>query len=616
LGQSFFWENKKMSLGAVEQQNKIKVQVCLGTNGIAAGGREVFSAFTNTFEEKDIKAEVTKRACVRQTGCRGFCSQDVIVDITTPKLGKYSYAKVKPEMVSRLVEDHIKNNTPVKEWVLSNGEPNGKMSGFMEIQERRVLRNCGSIDPESIDDYLEQEGYQALQYTFNELTREKVIEMVKTSGLRGRGGAGFPAGEKWEICANTKSDQKYIVCNAMECDPGTFKDRSIMEGDPHSIIEGMVICGYAVGATEGFLCVNPDYKLAYERLEKALKSAEEKNLLGQGILGSNVSFHIHLIKGVNTFSCGKSSALIRTIEGKRGYPKLAPPHSAVSGLWERPTIVNNVETFANVPMIISKGAEWYSNIGTQTSKGTKVFSLAGAVKNVGLIEVPMGTSLRDVVFKIGGGPPNKKTKFKAIQVGGPLGGCYSENELDLVIDYETMKRYNSTIGSGGLVVLDHRNCIVDFVKHLMGFVQEETCGKCAPCRLGTEVMYEILDRITKGEACEEDIDDLYKLGEDIHDFTLCGLGQMAPNPVLTSIDFFREEYEAHVKEKTCSAHVCKALHKFCVDETLCAKCGICFKKSCKFEAITWAPKTVAKIDLSKCAKCGVCIQQCPFMAIA
>lgn len=604
-----------MSPQAKKQHNGVKVQVCLGTSGIAAGGRGVFAKFNDSIKEHDLEATVEKRPCVSQTGCRGLCSQDVIVDITTPKLGKFSYAKVKEDMVPKLVEEHLKNGTPVKEWVISDGTAEGKLAAFMELQERRVLKNCGNIDPEDIDDYIDNGGYQALKNILGGISQEQVIESIKKSGLRGRGGAGFSAGGKWEICAGTQSDQRYIICNAMECDPGAFKDRCLLEGDPHAVIEGMIISAYAVGATIGFLCVNPDYKLAYERLEKALNAAEEKGFVGDKISGSDFSFKIHLLKGVNTFSCGKSTALINLIEGKRGYPKLTPPHSAVSGLWEKPTIVNNVETLASVPLIISQGADWYSSVGTETSKGTKVFSLAGAVKNIGLIEVPMGTSLHDIVFNIGGGTTNKKTKFKAIQVGGPLGGCYPENQLHITVDYETMGRFNSTIGSGGLVVLDHRNCIVDFARHMMGFVQEETCGKCAPCRLGTEVMYEILERITKGEGREEDIDTLYELGEDIHDFTLCGLGQMAPNPVLTSIDYFREEYEAHIKDKTCAARVCKALHKFYIDEELCAKCGICFKKSCKFEAIEWEPKQVARINIDKCAKCGLCIQQCPFMAI-
>ncbi len=593
-------------------QEGIKVQVCLGTNGIAAGGKEVLQAFRTYLTEQSLDVVLEKRPCLKQTGCRGLCAKDVLVDIITPELGKYSYAKVKPEMVSRLVEEHLKNNNPIKEWVLSDGTPGNQLADFMGLQERRILRNCGNIDPESIEDYKAQGGYKALESALNTLKPKQVIQLVKTSGLRGRGGAGFPTGDKWEICANTESDQKYIVCNAQECDPGTFKDRSILEGDPHAVIEGMCLCSYAVGASEAFLCLNPDYQLAYDRLQKAISSAEEEGILGQSMLDSGIPFKIHLIRGVKTFSCGKSSALINTIEGKRGYPRLTPPHSAVSGLWEKPTIINNVETFANIPLIISEGADGHPQLG---HKATKVFSLAGAVKNVGLIEVPIGTSLREIVYQIGGGPPSKRRKFKAIQVGGPLGGCYPESQLDIKVDYETLSRYNGTIGSGGLVVLDNSNCIVDFARHLMGFVQEETCGKCAPCRLGTEVMYEILDRITKGEGHEEDIDTLYELGEDIHDFTLCGLGKMAPNPVLTSIDYFREEYESHIRDKTCPAHVCKALYKFYVDPQLCTKCGICYKKSCKFEAIKWAPKTVAEIDPEKCTKCGVCIQGCPFMAI-
>lgn len=605
-----------MSLGSVGEHNGIEIHVCLGTNGIAAGGKEVLAAFDACVKEQGLEVSLGKRSCVKQTGCRGLCSQDVIVDILTPKLGRYSYAKVKPEMVPQLVEDHLINGNPVTKWVISDGSSGGKLAGFMELQQRHVLNNCGKIDPEDIDDYIAQGGYQALKKALDDFDPKQILETIKTSGLKGRGGAGFLTGEKWEICADTESDQKYIVCNAMECDPGTFKDRSIMEGDPHAVIEGMVICGYAVGADTGFICVNPDYKLALQRLEKAIDSAKEKGILGQSVSGSDMAFRIHLIKGINTFSCGESTALLNTLEGKRGYPRLTPPHSAVSGLWEKPTVVDNVETFTNIHLILSQGAEWFTSLGTPTSRGTKVFSLAGAVKNVGLIEVPMGTTLRDVVYRIGGGSPSKRRKFKAIQVGGPLGGCYPESQLDLTVDYETMSRYNSTIGSGGLVVLDDRNCIVDFARHLMGFVQEETCGKCAPCRLGTEVMYEILDRITKGEGHEEDIDTLHELGEDIHDFTLCGLGKMAPNPVLTSIDYFREEYEAHIRDKTCPAHVCKALHKFYIDPELCTKCGICHKKSCKFDAIKWAPKTIAEIDSEKCAKCGVCIQDCPFMAIS
>lgn len=604
-----------MSQGSAKRANGYEVHVCMGTSGIAAGGKEVFAAFETSLKEHGIKADLGKRSCLKQTGCRGLCVMDVIVDITTPKLGKYSYAKVTPEMVPQIVEEHIKNAAPVTKWVLSDGTAESKLAGFMTHQERRVLKDCGNIDPEDINDYIESGGYQALKLAIKESTPAKVIETVKTSGLRGRGGAGFPVGQKWEICANTESDQKYVICNAQECDPGTFKDRSILEGDPHAVIEGMAICAFAVGATEGFLCVNPDYKLAYVRLKKAIDAAEKKGLIGKSLYGSGPAFKINLMRGVTTFSCGKSTALISTIEGKRGYPKLTPPHSAVSGLWGHPTIVNNVETMANIPLIIAQGAKEFARLGTPTSKGTKVFSLAGSVKNIGLIEVPMGTTLREIVYDIGGGPPTKRTKFKAIQVGGPLGGCYSEKELDITVDYETLGRYNSTVGSGGLVVLDNRNCIVDFAKHLLSFAQEETCGKCAPCRLGTEVLYEILDRITKGEGTEEDLTTLHDLGEDIHDFALCGLGKMAPNPVLTTIQYFREEYEAHIKDKTCPSRVCQALFKFKVDPQACTKCGICFKKACKFEAIKWAPKEVAEIDLEKCTRCGACVKACPFMAI-
>ncbi len=604
-----------MSLGSAGQRNGIQINVCLGTNGIAAGAKDVLAAFKTCVEEQGLNAAVGKRACVKQTGCRGLCVNDVLVDIITPELGQYSYAKVKPEMVPQLVEDHIKNATPVAKWIVADTTPDSKLAKFMDLQERHVLKNCGTVDPENIDDYISNDGYSALRKVLTQHSPQEVIETVKTSHLRGRGGAGFPTGEKWEICANTESEKRYIVCNGQECDPGTFKDRSLLEGDPHAIIEGMIICAYAIGADEAFICINPDYKLGLERIEKAVSAAEEKGLLGENINGCGFSFKIHPIRGVKTFSCGEATALVNTIEGKRGYPRLTPPHAAVSGLWGKPTIVNNVETFANIPLIIGRGPKDYSHDGTATSRGTKVFALAGAVKNIGLIEVPMGTTLREIIFDIGGGPANKKSKFKGVQVGGPLGGCYSEKELDVTVDYETLSRYNSTVGSGGIVVLDHRTCIVDFVKHLMNFAQQETCGKCAPCRLGTEVIFELLERITKGEGEENDIDTLYELGEDLHDFTLCGLGKMAPNPLLTSIKFFRDEYEAHIVDKTCPALVCQALYKFVVNADKCVKCGICFKKSCKFDAIKWEPKQVAVIDTEKCVQCGACVKACPFMAI-
>ncbi|MEW6088723.1 MAG: NADH-ubiquinone oxidoreductase-F iron-sulfur binding region domain-containing protein [bacterium] len=593
----------------------IQILVCMGTNSIASGGKDVLNEFESQLKNEIIKASIGKRPCrTSQTGCRGLCSNDVLVDIIMPPFGRITYGHVNREIVPRIIKEHILEQKPVKELIIYSEKEESPYASFYNNQTRMILEHCGYINPEDINSYLEAGGYNALKMALT-IQPKNIVDIIKKSGLRGRGGAGFPAGIKWEVTLNTPSDQKYVICNAEECDPGTFKDRSLLEGDPHRVIEGIIIAGYAVGANTGFIVVNPDYNLAIERLDKAICQAGELNFLGNKILGTNFNFNLIRRRGVKTFICGKSTALIKTLEGERGFPELTPPHSAEKGLLGKPTVLNNTETFSNISTIISKGFDFYANIGTEKSKGTKIFSLAGKVKNVGLVEVPMGTNLRKIVYDIGGGPL-KKRKFKAIQVGGPLGGCFPESMLEnVIIDYETLKEAGTTIGSGGLVVMDDKTCMVDLAKHYLEFTQEQTCGKCATCRLGTEVLYETLKKITEGKGTPEDIHVLTTLSRDIQDFSLCGLGKTAPNPVLTTIKYFYDEYEEHINKKICRARTCRGLLKFKIDENLCKKCGLCLKKACKFNAIEWEPKKTAQIKPENCVRCCACVDICDYNAI-
>jgi len=511
--------------------------------------------------------------------------------------------------VPRIVEEHILRQEPIKEWLAGDD-----YQQFYAKQQRLVLENCGRIDPENIDDYLATGGYQALEKVLKTMSPLEVIEEVKRSGLRGRGGAGFPTGMKWEFCRAAAGDEKYIIVNADEGDPGAFMDRSVLEGNPHAVLEGLAIGAYAIGCRQGFIYCRAEYPLALRRLEIAISQAKERGFLGKNILGTDFCFEVMIKEGAGAFVCGEETALMASIEGKRGMPRPRPPFPAHKGLWGKPSNINNVETFANIPLIINRGGEWFAGIGTERSKGTKVFALTGRVKNTGLIEVPMGITLREIIFDICGGIPGRNRKFKAAQMGGPSGGCIPAELMDTPIDYDSLLEAGAMMGSGGIVVMDQTACMVDMAKFFLTFTQAESCGKCVPCRIGTKTMLEILTRITEGEGREGDIELLVDLANDIKGASLCGLGQTAPNPVLSTIRYFRDEYEAHIRDRRCPASSCKALILFEVKEDECKMCGLC-KKSCPVEAIAWKPKTKAVIDKEKCIKCQSCIAACPFLAI-
>ncbi len=594
-------------------QNKNKdttiVAVCLGTGGIAAGGFEVFDAFGEEINKHKLNAETAKRKCgTLRTGCRGNCAKDVLVDIVAPDGSRETYQKVTAAMVSEIVEQHLVNNKPVDKWLTKQD-----YKDFNAPQKRLVLGNCGEIDPESIDEYIERGGYKALEKAVKTMTPEEVIKVVEDSGLRGRGGGGFDTGWKWGSCAKYDADQKFILCNADEGDPGAFMDRSLLEGDPHSVLEGMAIAGYSMGATDGYIYCRAEYPLAIKRLNIAIPQAMERGFLGDNVFGSGYSIHLKIKEGAGAFVCGESTALQYSIEGKRGMPRTRPPQSVEAGLWDKPSCLNNVETFGNVASIINKGSDWYRSFGTEKSTGTKIFALAGKIKNTGLIEVPMGTTIREVVFDIGGGIPKRK-KFKAVQIGGPSGGCLPESCLDLPIDFESLGDAGAMMGSGSLVVIDETTCMVELSKFFINFCAAESCGKCVPCRVGTTLMLEILDNITKGKGKEGDIELLENLAEEVGRMSLCGLGSSAPQPVLSTIRYFRDEYEAHIRDKVCSTAACVELHKYEVDTEKCTKCGACFK-ACPSGAIEWEKKQVSYLNKEKCIKCNSCYSKCQFMAI-
>jgi len=585
------------------------ISVCLGTGGIAAGGDKVFAVFEREIKKKKLDAAIGKRVCkTAKTGCRGLCAKDVLVDISMPKTKTRTYERVTVDMVPQIVEDHLINSKPVEKWLAKNDYHN-----FHAHQERLVLGNCGTINPEDIDEYIIKGGYKALRSVLTGMTPQDVISEISKSGLRGRGGGGFETGWKWESCAKYDDDEKYIVCNGDEGDPGAFMDRSIMEGDPHALLEGMVIGGYAIGATSGYIYVRAEYPLAVERLHIAIKQAKENRCLGEKILGSKYSLDIIVKEGAGAFVCGESTALQFSIEGKRGMPRTRPPQSVEAGLWNKPTCLNNVETFANVPIIINRGAAWFSNIGTEKSKGTKIFALTGNVRNTGLIEVPMGITVRKIVFDIGGGIPKKK-KFKAVQIGGPSGGCLPETYLDSPIDFESLIEAGAMMGSGSLVVVDETTCMVDMARFFLEFCTSESCGKCPPCRVGTVLMLDILNRITQGEGKEEDIDALEEMSDEVRTMSLCGLGQSAPNPVKSTLRYFRDEYLAHIRDKECPTSSCVALHKYTVDPGKCTKCTLCIR-NCPVDAISGSREEVAFIDKEKCIECNLCYDKCNFMAI-
>jgi NADH:ubiquinone oxidoreductase subunit F (NADH-binding)/(2Fe-2S) ferredoxin len=586
---------------------EIAIKVCTGTGGIAAGGEEVLSSFRNALLSAGMDATFSEKCSVDKVGCRGFCSRDVLVDIIVDGK-KTTYKYVEPDMVDRIVNEHIINDSPIAEWIVE-----GDFYNFHGRQTKVVLSLCGEIDPEDIDAYMAVGGYDSVKKVITSMKPEETITVIKNSGLRGRGGAGFPTGLKWEICRRKKSKMKYIICNADEGDPGAFMDRSVLEGNPHSVIEGMIIGAYAIGAEEGYVYIRAEYPLAVERLRKALNQARQKGFLGKDIFGKGFSFDVKIKLGAGAFVCGEETALIASIEGKRGMPRAKPPFPVDSGLWGKPTVINNVETLANLPYIISKGAEWFSSFGTENSKGTKVFALTGKVKNTGLIEVPFGITLREIIYDIGGGIEGGRS-FKAVQTGGPSGGCIPAELLDLEVDYESLAQVGSIVGSGGMVVLDETDCMVNTAKFFLEFTQSESCGKCTPCRVGTKRLLEILERITSGKGQEGDIEFLEELSHYIKTTSLCGLGMTAPNPVLSTIRYFRDEYEAHIKDKKCPAAVCKDLITYAILEEICTGCGAC-KRVCPADAIRGTRKKPHTIDPAICVKCGTCFDVCKFKAI-
>lgn len=597
------------------------VLICGGTGCTSSGSKSI----QNTFAEEIGKNGLAEEVKVVQTGCFGLCALGPVV-IVHPD-GTF-YSRVTPEDVPEIVSEHLLKGRIVERLVYNDTgeeEVEGNVSlndtVFYKTQNRVVLRNCGVINPESIEEYIAMDGYAALGKVLTEMTPEDVIKCVTDSGLRGRGGGGFPTGRKWALCAPNKAPQKYVVCNADEGDPGAFMDRSVLEGDPHSIIEAMAIAGYAIGATQGYVYVRAEYPIAVARLQIAIDQAREYGLLGKNIFNSGFDFDLHIRLGAGAFVCGEETALMTSIEGNRGEPRPRPPYPAVKGLYNSPTVENNVETFANIPQIILRGADWFASMGTERSKGTKVFALGGKIKHTGLVEIPMGTTLREVIEEIGGGIPNGK-KFKAAQTGGPSGGCIPASLIDTEIDYDNLTAIGCMMGSGGLIVMDEDTCMVDMAKFFLEFTVDESCGKCTPCRVGTKRLLEMLDKITKGKGTLEDLDKIEELCHYIKQNSLCGLGQTAPNPVLATLKFFREEYVAHVTEKRCPAGVCKDLLSFNIDKDKCIGCGMC-ARNCPASAIE-KTNYIAEghklpsftIDSEKCVKCGVCMSNCKFKAVS
>lgn len=583
------------------------VLVCGGTGCTSSNSAAIIEALEKEIEAKGLSDEIK----VIRTGCFGLCALGPIM-IVYPE-GCF-YSQVQVEDVPEIVEEHLLKGRMVKRLLYDETVHSGDTikslneTNFYKKQKRVALRNCGVIDPENIDEYIAYDGYQALAKCLMEYTPEQVIDIVKRSGLRGRGGGGFPTGRKWELAAMNKADQKYVVCNADEGDPGAFMDRSVLEGDPHCIVEAMAICGYAVGATEGYVYVRAEYPIAVRRLQKAIEDARSYGLLGKDLFGSGFDFDLHVRLGAGAFVCGEETALMTSIEGNRGEPRPRPPYPAVKGLFGKPTTENNVETFANIPQIILNGPEYFSSMGTEKSKGTKVFALGGKINNTGLVEIPMGTTLREIIEEIGGGIPNGK-KFKAAQTGGPSGGCIPADLIDTPIDYDNLTAIGCMMGSGGLIVMDEDNCMVDIAKFFLDFTVDESCGKCSPCRIGTKRMREILEKITSGKGTLEDIDKLEELAHYIKENSLCGLGQTAPNPVLSTLKFFRDEYIAHVVDKRCPAGVCKALLNYYIDPDKCIGCGLC-ARACPVGAISGTIKSPHVIDVMKCIKCGACMDKC------
>lgn len=577
----------------------MKVRVGLGSCGIAAGALKVWQALDALAQQAGIRLEKER------TGCNGMCYLEPLVDVIDGAGTVYSYGHVDPRRMAGIIDSHASGG-PLQEYLIN---PEEHTNEFLHYQVRVALRNCGLIDPESLSDYLASGGYGALRKAIEEMGPKGVIEAVQGSGLRGRGGAGFPTWLKWLDTRSQPADTKYVICNADEGDPGAFMDRSLLEGDPHSVLEGMAIAAYAVGAKEGIIYCRAEYPLAIERLSKAIAQAGQAGFLGRDIFGSGFDLNIHVKQGAGAFVCGEETALTASLEGERGMPRLKPPYPSVKGYWDLPTNINNVETFANVPWIIAQGAPAFAALGTENSKGTKVFALAGRVKRGGLVEVPMGITLREVIYGIGGGIKDDKD-FKAVQMGGPAGGCIPENYLDTPLDYEAITQLGAIMGSGGMIVVDEGACMVEMARYFLEFTQKESCGKCVQCRIGTRRMLDIMTRICSGEGKPEDIDLLQELGEQVSQASLCGLGQGAPNPVLTTLKYFRAEYEAHIIDKKCPAKQCKALIQYVIDESKCSGCTICAKK-CPADCISGKPREVHVIDQDRCTKCGTCLEVCP-----
>lgn len=594
------------------KKTRSSVMLCAGTGCVASGTLKIRAAFEEEIKRRSLDDEIN----VVMTGCNGYCAEGPVVEVYPDEV---FYQNLTVDEVPRLVEEHFLKGRPYEKLMFREPEkkvpiPAMRDIPFFKHQVLRVLRNKGLIDPESIEDYITRDGYQALVKALTAMTPAEIVKMVSESGLRGRGGAGFPTGKKWELGLKIKSDIKYVVCNGDEGDPGAFMDRSVMESDPHAVIEGMIICGAATESHKGYIYVRAEYPLAVKRLQTAIDQCYEAKLLGRNILRTGFDFDLEIYQGAGAFVCGEATALMRSIEGKRGMPRPKLWRSAEKGLWDKPTVLNNVETFANIPQIILNGAEWYRSLGTEKSAGTKVFALTGAIRNVGLVEVPMDTSLRTIIYDIGGGIKKRGRKFKAVQLGGPSGGCIPEQFLDIPVTYEDIKKSGAIVGSGGMVVMDDSNCMVSTAKFFLEFTTEESCGKCVPCRVGTKVMHDMLADICEGKGQEGDIETLRDLSHDIIESSLCGLGQSAPNPVLSTIQYFREEYEKHIKYKWCQTGVCRNLSTFVIDKSLCKGCGACLR-ACPARGIVGEKKQPHTILQAHCIHCRTCWDTCKFDAV-
>jgi NADH-quinone oxidoreductase subunit F len=599
------------------EENKTTIILGMGTCGIAAGANEVVAELQSELEKHDITAELIN------VGCIGMCHNEPLLDIQQPGLPRITYTNVKPKMVGKIIEKHLIQGEYNKRWIygqLSSGNgkfvegiPTYEELPFYNKQVRIALKNCGIIDPESIEEYLASGGYRGLEKALFQMSPQDVIQEIKESGLRGRGGAGFLTGLKWEFCMKASGSPKYVICNADEGDPGAFMDRSVLEGDPHALLEGMIIAGFAIGAPEGYIYCRAEYPLAIDRLKIAIKQAYDLGFLGENILGSGFSFNLKIKEGAGAFVCGEETALIASIEGKRGEPRPRPPYPAVSGLWGKPTNVNNVKSFALASQIMVNGAEWFNKIGTENSKGTAVFALTGKIEHTGLIEVPMGITMREIIYDVGGGIPDKK-QFKAVQTGGPLGGCLPVDALDTPVDFDSLTEVGATMGSGGMIVVDQETCMVEFARYFLTFASAESCGKCVPCRIGGQRLLEVLIRITNGEGTLEDLDEIERISEFMSEGSLCALGELTPGPVMSSLRFFREEYIAHVNENYCEAGVCAGMFTYEIDPDRCTGCGLCLEE-CTTEAIIGEKKVVHVIDQSKCIQCGACYDVCNLGAV-